>query len=279
MEPETQKKSKTPVIIGVVCGVVVIAAVIVVLFVTGVFGGKSDQSAEAAPTAAPVVSEEPEATEAPEPEATEEPEQQEAEENKEEAAADGFLRPSREECRTICDELIAGKPVKTKAKKDLLAMCDAVIPLILPKDEIYFFEDSPACEYSSLNRTPNGKDDKFLRPLEKPSDKNNYEYKYNRDELLEYWSKLFDRDPSRPILSGDGEEMTDDVVSFPFGDGEMGYYFNAKPKIYENDSYYLVAGTMEAEYDPEAKLECRVLIRKRDWKLPGTIIYLMSEEK
>ncbi len=270
MENNTNK-SKTPIIIGVVCGVVCIAAVVVVLFVTGVFGGKSDQTAEASPTVAPVATEEPAA-----PEPTEEPEA--TEENKEqEVAAEGFARPSSEECRTLCEELSAGKPVKTKAKEDLLTMCNIVLPLILPKDEIYFFEDNPNCEYSSLHYLSGSDGDKFIKPVTKPSDENGYETEYNREEVLEYWSKLYDRDPSIPITDSDGIEQTGDTVKFIFGDGEMGYYFSKKPKIYENDSYYLVEGNMESEYESGDKFICRVLIRKRDWKLPGTIIYLKTE--
>ena len=272
-------KSKAPIIIGVVCGVVCVAAVIIILFVTGVFGGKSEPAAEATPTPAPVVSEEPEATEAPTPEATEEPEPEPAEESTEEVAEDGFARPSREECRTLCEELAAGKPVKTKDKEDLLTMCNIVLPLILPKDEIYFFEDNPDCEYTSLYYLNGSGGEKIIKPVMKPSDTNGYVSKYKRKEVLDYWSKLYDRDPSIPITDSEGVEQTGKYVKFIFGDGEMGYYFSAKPKIYENDSYYMVAGKMEAEYDPNEKLKCRVLIRKRDWKLPGTIIYLMTEEE
>ncbi|MBO4394803.1 MAG: zinc ribbon domain-containing protein [Eubacterium sp.] len=293
-EIDTGKKSKLPILIGVIGGVSVLAVVAVILVMTGVLGdGPGENVVMTQETAAPEqstddISKESQPTDSESAaksestagaESAPETDTKDEETVDEASSGDGFLRPSRVECKTLCKELYATEPVKTADKDDLRSMCCQVLPLLLPQEEVYFNKIDKKeltnleydTAYSSIVEQSPG------YSILKPKKNKNYGYVFNKQELLEYWSKFFDRDPSVPIQYVGVQKETEDTVTLAFGDGILCYYYPGDVTIYENESYYLVAGALESEYEEDYPLECQVLIRKRDWEYPGTIVYCTTK--
>lgn len=260
---------------GLAAGITVVVAgliVVLVLVATGAFGG-SDPSTEPVaavqPTPTSVATTEPTA----EPEMTESPEETEApEETPEPTPEPDPENMTKEQYREICDDLYEDPDANITWNKDLVQMAQNMMYQmdVFKKKEIVFrnlkgYELSHAeivsiawLDYDKLSSLHNLSDSAWAA-------------EFNKEELLEYWHQYFDRPTDREIESY--HEDHGDTVSYGFGDGEMGYGFvDKKVNVYENDSYYLVAGWTSCEYELGFKY-VRVLFRKNEWDHPGTMVY------
>ena len=291
-------KSKLPIVAAILAGVSVVAVGCAILFLTGVFTVGSKESSketipmteaqeqqpekhppeEQPPTDPSAASESPEdeeAAKADDGQSTPPNENEDMNEDSEESDGDSHL--SKEEYRAICDEMYATDPVITKDREDLLSMCKPIIFGGIIDKEVYMNElsEEELCSIKTYTMSSciyeQGKAYSFLKPKSLRGGR----WRFSKKKLGELWSNWFDRDPAAPVHKlWEFDKETEDSLVCSFGDGEMVHYFKQdSAMIYENDSFYMVAGVLRWEEDEVDKYVCRILIRKHDWGLPGTIVY------